>query len=55
MPQPLDRYEVLKRILSQMGSAVVEGSNTDDDGDYRPGRRAIAELGVMSPLRDHTA
>ena len=33
-------------------SAVVEGSNTDDDGDYRPGRRAIAELGVMSPLRD---
>ena len=33
-------------------SAVVEGSNTDDDGDYRPGRRAIAELGVKSPLRD---
>ena len=33
-------------------TAVVEGSNTDDDGDYRPGRRAIAELGVKSPLRD---
>lgn len=31
---------------------VAEGSNTDDDGDYRPGRRALAELGVMSPLRD---
>ena len=31
---------------------VAEGSNLDDDGDYRPGRRAIAELGVLSPLRD---
>lgn len=33
-------------------AAVLEGSNTDDDGDYRPGRRAIAELGVRSPLHD---
>lgn len=33
-------------------SAVVEGSNLDDDGDYRPGRQAIAELNVRSPLRD---
>ena len=32
--------------------AVLEGSNIDDDGDYRPGRRAINELGVMSPLHD---
>ena len=30
---------------------VCEGSNVDDEGDYRPGMRAIAELGVMSPLR----
>ena len=33
-------------------TTVVEGSNIDDDSDYRPGRRAIAELGVRSPLRD---
>ena len=33
-------------------NAVLEGSNVDDDGDYRPGRRAIAELGVRSPLHD---
>ena len=33
-------------------AAVLEGSNVDDDGDYRPGRRAIRELGVRSPLRD---
>ena len=33
-------------------AAVVEGSNVDDDGDYRPGHRAIAELGIRSPLHD---
>ena len=42
--------------------AVLEGSNKDDDGDYRPGRRAIREFGrdgarpsqvyVASPLHD---
>lgn len=30
---------------------VAEGSNTDDDGDYRPGLIAIRELGAKSPLR----
>ena len=33
-------------------AAVLEGSNLDDDGDWRPGRRAIRELGVRSPLHD---
>jgi uncharacterized protein len=31
---------------------VVDGANTDDVGDYRPGLRAGAELGVRSPLRE---
>ncbi|MBQ0058672.1 MAG: ATP-dependent sacrificial sulfur transferase LarE [Lachnospiraceae bacterium] len=31
---------------------VVEGSNLDDDNDYRPGMRAIKELGVRSPLKE---
>jgi len=31
-------------------AAVLEGSNADDSGDYRPGKRAVAELGVLSPL-----
>ena len=31
---------------------LAEGSNLDDEQDYRPGHRAIEELGVMSPLRD---
>ena len=33
-------------------AAVLEGSNIDDDGDYRPGRRAIKELGIRSPLHE---
>jgi len=30
--------------------AVADGSNADDRGDYRPGRRAAREFGVVSPL-----
>ncbi|MDR1832317.1 MAG: ATP-dependent sacrificial sulfur transferase LarE [Fusobacteriaceae bacterium] len=30
---------------------VVEGSNMDDAGDYRPGLIAVKEQGVKSPLR----
>ncbi len=33
-------------------STVVEGSNADDLGDYRPGMRALAELGIRSPMLD---
>lgn len=33
-------------------AAVVEGSNVDDDGDYRPGHRALCELAIRSPLRE---
>jgi uncharacterized protein len=41
----------LKEIAQEQGLAwVVEGSNRDDLGDYRPGRRALEELAVRSPL-----
>ena len=44
-------FETLIDAASKKGaSAVAEGSNTDDDGDYRPGMLAIRELGVLSPL-----
>ncbi len=33
-------------------ACVVEGSNLDDLGDYRPGMRAVVELGIASPLRE---
>ena len=31
---------------------VLDGSNADDAGDFRPGMRALAELGVRSPLME---
>lgn len=31
---------------------VVDGSNFDDTGDFRPGMRAVAELGIRSPLKE---
>lgn len=48
------KREIFGKILevaAQNGiSTVAEGSNMDDTGDYRPGMRAIHELGVVSPL-----
>src|SRR4030042_6996582 len=31
---------------------IVEGSTLDDERDHRPGKRAIQELGVRSPLKE---
>ena len=31
---------------------VIEGTNVDDLEDYRPGLRAIEELGIRSPLKE---
>lgn len=31
---------------------LADGTNSDDAGDYRPGAKAVSELGVESPLRD---
>jgi len=33
-------------------STVLDGTNIDDENDYRPGLRALLELGVFSPLRE---
>nr|PZN87658.1 MAG: ATP-dependent sacrificial sulfur transferase LarE [Acidobacteriota bacterium] len=44
-------YAQLARLAVDRGiAAVADGSNADDRGDYRPGRRAARELGVISPL-----
>lgn len=53
-------YLCKKELFSKMIQAaeeegikfVAEGSNLDDNGDYRPGLKAIAELGIKSPLRE---
>jgi uncharacterized protein len=57
---PTNRCYLCKReLFSKMLDAakenglsyIVEGSNVDDNGDYRPGLQAVAELGIKSPLR----
>ena len=45
-------YTHLSRIASERRAVVVDGSNADDRGDYRPGRQAAREFGVRSPLDD---
>ncbi len=58
---PADRCYYCKRAIFSMFKEtaekehlawVAEGSNTSDLSDYRPGARAIEELGIRSPLRD---
>ena len=58
---PPDRCYLCKRTVflrlqeaaAQRGiHCVVDGSNLDDEGDYRPGMRALAELGIRSPLKE---
>ncbi len=46
-------FEEIIAVARERGfEYVCEGSNLDDNGDYRPGLKAIAELGVKSPLRE---
>ncbi|MCR5273913.1 MAG: ATP-dependent sacrificial sulfur transferase LarE, partial [Clostridiales bacterium] len=45
-------FTKIKEVASECGiENVAEGSNVDDNGDYRPGLIAVAELGIKSPLR----
>ena len=46
-------FTKIRRIARENGLAwVAEASNVDDNGDYRPGLRAVAEQGIRSPLRE---
>lgn len=49
------KRELFTKILAlaeENGIAfVAEGSNLDDNGDYRPGLEAVKELEIKSPLR----
>lgn len=56
---PPDRcYHCKKMIFSALAAEVArqgdfvlcDGSNADDTSDYRPGHRALRELGIRSPL-----
>lgn len=47
-----DLFTRITEVANSEGiSYVAEGSNMDDNGDYRPGLQAVAELGIKSPLR----
>ena len=46
-------FACVGRVASENGiSVIAEGSNLDDEGDYRPGFRAVTEMRVESPLRE---
>ena len=51
----LCKHELFEKIIALAKENniqyVAEGSNMDDNGDYRPGLQAVAELQVKSPLR----
>ena len=58
---PPDRCYICKRALfarmeqearARGFGVILDGTNADDVGDYRPGMRALAELGVQSPLKE---
>lgn len=58
---PPDRCYLCKRELfrrmqkaarEEGAGVLMEGSNLDDQGDYRPGLRALSELGIRSPLKE---
>ena len=46
-------YEKLQEMAraEELGT-VVDGANSDDRGDYRPGQKAAEALGVRSPLAE---
>jgi pyridinium-3,5-biscarboxylic acid mononucleotide sulfurtransferase len=46
-------FNLFKNIAAENKiNQVIEGSNFDDEGDYRPGLMAIKELNIKSPLRE---
>jgi uncharacterized protein len=47
------RFSALKELAARRGFAhVCDGTNADDDNDFRPGMRAVTELGIRSPLKE---
>lgn len=58
---PIDRcyrckkllFKEIKRKAEELGAKIlIEGTNLDDTKVYRPGLKAIEELGIKSPLKD---
>lgn len=46
-------FKKLKEIAEERNiKYILDGSNADDSHDFRPGRKAVMEFGVKSPLMD---
>jgi uncharacterized protein len=50
------KKELFEKLLDLAGREgirfIVEGSTLDDEKDHRPGRAAVRELGIRSPLQE---
>lgn len=44
--------QIKQTALAYGISHIVEGTNLDDTKDYRPGRKALEEQGILSPLKN---
>ena len=45
-------HQVLEMAKSEGYTYIIDGTNADDLKAYRPGKKALEELGVKSPLAD---
>ena len=46
-------FERALKVADEIGiEYIYEGSIADDDDDYRPGKKAIKELGIQGPLKE---
>lgn len=47
-------FKKLRELASEKGfKNLLDGTNSDDSEDYRPGMKALKELHVISPLREN--
>ncbi len=45
-------FSMLKQRAEMTGSVLADGTNLDDMDDYRPGYKALIELGIANPLKE---
>ena len=46
-------FSKLREVAAEQGFRyVADGTNADDEGDFRPGMRALKELEIRSPLKE---
>lgn len=45
-------FSRFRDLAEEKSARLIDGTNFDDQGDYRPGMKALAELNVGSPLKE---